>query len=80
VLIKSQFDKNVWESESIAPRLLDLGTIMGDWSASHVERFFLGQEPHTHIIKETGWAPSVGVDAAEKKEIPSLAANSNSRS
>jgi len=64
-------------SESIAPRLLDLGTIMGDWSVSHVESSFLGQEPHTRITKETGWAPTAGEDAAGKKEISYPARKSN---
>jgi len=49
-----------WGSGGIAPRLLDLATDGGEWSASRPGRFTSGKGPLIPIGQEAGWAPESG--------------------
>jgi hypothetical protein len=68
-----------WESGGIAPRILDLGTRVSEWSASRGGRFTPRETaPGTHWIG--GWmGPRAGRDAVVKKRIPSPRRESNPR-
>jgi len=48
-------------SGGIAPRILDVGIVWGEWSASRPGRFTPKERVPVHIVYEAGWAPeSVG--------------------
>jgi hypothetical protein len=71
--------KTYWGSGGIAPRILDLGTKWGEWSASRPGCFTPRERSSgTHWIG--GWVgPSAVLDAVVKRKIPSPRRESNPR-
>jgi hypothetical protein len=71
--------KAYWGSESIDPRILNLGTRRGEWSASRPVRFTPRERaPSTHWIGD--WVgPRAVLDAVVKRKIPSPRRESNPR-
>jgi hypothetical protein len=59
--------EDVWESRSLDPRLLDLGTVKGDWSASRSGH----STPGTHWIGDRV-GPRAGLDDMEKGKFLTL--------
>jgi hypothetical protein len=69
--------KAYWGSVCISPRVLNLGTDGGEWSASRLGRFTPREEaPGTHWIG--GWVgPITSLDAVVKRKIPRTRRDSN---
>jgi hypothetical protein len=69
--------KAYWRSGGIAPCILDLGTRLGEWSASRPGRFTPRERaPDTHWIGR--WVgPRTVLDTVVKRKIPSNCRDSN---
>jgi hypothetical protein len=70
-LTKHHTMKVYWGNGSIAPRILDLGTRLGEWSASRPGRF-TPRERAAGKHWMGGWVgPRAGLNAVVKRKIPS---------